>query len=205
MIVDPTGDRRQAGFSPTDSPTHVSFVVEVCDPCQDIANATTIGTWPMSDFVLPNYFSDHRVENASYSYSGHVKSPKQVLPGGSLSWIDGDNVAWQLLNDSGSATVVSRGPYQPGPMAAREYMHQFEQNYPLLSKGPGSNAYLRRGRTKKRAYELASLKSLNRFLDDVSTRSGTTKQRATTLQPRARRSAIPHSGNKSKPRSGEKR
>lgn len=88
MLADPFGSRLIAGMSPRRGQGRVEFLVEVCDPCQDAAFAYTVNGILVSDFYTPSYFEPRRAAEVRYSFSGTIRSPRQVLRGGYLSWHD---------------------------------------------------------------------------------------------------------------------
>src|SRR6266487_6958462 len=56
MLADPFGDRVVPGFSLREDQGRVSYLVEVCDPCERAPFAyTSNGTW-VSDFYTPDFF-----------------------------------------------------------------------------------------------------------------------------------------------------
>ena len=53
MLADPFGNRLIAGPSPKSGQGRVEFLVEVCDPSEDSANAYTVNDVLVSDFYTP--------------------------------------------------------------------------------------------------------------------------------------------------------
>jgi hypothetical protein len=94
MLADPFGKRLIAGQSPKPGQGRVGFLVEVCDPTEAAANAYTVNGILVSDFYTPRYFDPVRRRDVQYSYSGAVKRPRQVLPGGYISWHDPKSNHW---------------------------------------------------------------------------------------------------------------
>jgi hypothetical protein len=103
MLVDPFGRQAVTGPSPKPGQGRVSFLVEVCDPCEAPQFAYKIQTATpnevlVSDFYTPEYFSPTAGAAVRYSFSGKIKKPRQVLNGGYLSWQDpADGHVWQLF------------------------------------------------------------------------------------------------------------
>lgn len=109
MIADPWGNR----FIATDGPDghgRVNVLVEVCDPCEDAAYGYTVNGVLVSDFYTPNWFDPVAVPGFRYSYTGAVQVPRQVLPGGYLSFMDAKGVWWQRhwFDRSATAPVITR-------------------------------------------------------------------------------------------------
>src|SRR5262249_60863709 len=48
----------------------------------------------VSDFYTPNYFDPVKAAGVRYSYTGALTEPRQVLPGGYLSWQDAASGHW---------------------------------------------------------------------------------------------------------------
>jgi len=88
MLVDPFGNRIVAGQSPKSGQDRVEFLVEVCDPSEDAAFAYKVNGILVSDFYTPNYFDPVAAPAVRYSFTGAIRSPRQVLKKGYLSWHD---------------------------------------------------------------------------------------------------------------------
>jgi hypothetical protein len=103
MLADPFGNRTVGGYAPRELPDEemkkqsvkypVEFLVEVCDPCEDILCAYPIDDIPVSDFYTPHYF-DPNITTARYDFAGHITKPRQVLKNGYLSWYDPAERKW---------------------------------------------------------------------------------------------------------------
>ena len=93
MLADPAGTRLIAGDSPTDG-ERVEFLVEVCDPCQDATNAYTVNGVLVSDFYTPAYFEPSFTQGSKYSFCGTLRKPRDVLPGGYLTWRSPTSSRW---------------------------------------------------------------------------------------------------------------
>jgi len=110
MLADPFGRRMVAGQSPRKSQGRVSFLVEVCDPCEDADFGYTVNGFLVSDFYTPEYFDPAVVTGSRYSYTGAITAPRQVLKGGYLSWRDPISKHWfQLQRFSSRSRTVDLG------------------------------------------------------------------------------------------------
>jgi hypothetical protein len=112
MAIDPWGKRVTPGRSPIHEQGQVQFLVEACDPCQSPEFAYTIDGVLVSDFVTPRFYDPAQTVGARYSFTGHVKGPRKILPGGYVSWRDPQTgVIWQSkwLRDSPEPELVSLG------------------------------------------------------------------------------------------------
>lgn len=86
MLTDPFGNRLVSGRSPKKGQGRVEFLVEVGDPCEDIAFAYTVNGITVSDFITPNFFDPVTAPSTRYSFQGAITRPREVLKGGYLSW-----------------------------------------------------------------------------------------------------------------------
>jgi len=93
-LADPFGNRLVPGMSPQTGQGWVEFLVEVCDPCESAQCAYEIGGILVSDFYLPTYFNTKELKEGRYSFTGSIKQPLEVLPGGYLTWHDPEDDHW---------------------------------------------------------------------------------------------------------------
>lgn len=128
IVCDPQGERKVPGESLRDSAKtaeltplaggyrslqgQVSYLVEVCDPCQSTRFAYTVDGILVSDFVTPRYYDPQRTSRSCYSFTGAATAPLQVLRGGYISWYTSIKGApiWQAHRDN-------RGKLSVGPLA----------------------------------------------------------------------------------------
>jgi hypothetical protein len=105
MIVDPSASRLVAGpelkisgRAIVENPgKHVEYLVEACDPCQDQKFAYLIEDVIVSDFFTPHYHDPVKSAGTKYSFTGAITEPRQVLPGGYISWFDpAARKIWQI-------------------------------------------------------------------------------------------------------------
>jgi hypothetical protein len=94
MLADPWGKRLIAGESIKPGQGRVEYLLEVCDPCQAPSNGYTVNGERVSDFFMPSYFDPLRADGVRYSFSGNITAPRQILPGGYLSWFDEPTGEW---------------------------------------------------------------------------------------------------------------
>ena len=105
MLVDPFGRRMVAGDVPQElGQGRVSYLVEVCDPCEFAAFAYSSNAIRVSDFYTPAYFDPVYADGVQYSFTGAVKGPRQVLNGGYLSWQE-RGIWWQATKFDGDQQV----------------------------------------------------------------------------------------------------
>jgi hypothetical protein len=95
MLVDPAGNRLQTsraieihGKGVQDTTGQFEYLVEACDPCEANNYAYSIDGIAVSDFITPNFYDPVATAGTRYSYAGHITQPRQVLPGGYISFIN---------------------------------------------------------------------------------------------------------------------
>lgn len=88
IIIDPFEGRFASAQSPMGGQGRVDFLVEVCDPCQAATFAYPVNGKSVSDFITPNYFDPITNSSVRYSFTGALRRPLEVLPGGYLTWHD---------------------------------------------------------------------------------------------------------------------
>jgi len=95
MLVDPAGNRMQTsqaikihGDSVADDTGQFSYLVEACDPCEGNQYAYVVHGVALSDFITPHFYDPVATAGTRYSFGGNIKRPRQVLPGGYISFVD---------------------------------------------------------------------------------------------------------------------
>lgn len=133
MLVDPFGQRLVAGPSPKPDQGEVSFLVEACDPSQNYTYV--VNGIKVSDFFTPHFFDPVESTNSRYSYMGVITKPRQVMPGGYMSWYDPVSASWwqQYVNEAGQSEFV-QPDLQASGMSARAGMDAFTRKH-LQDKG----------------------------------------------------------------------
>jgi hypothetical protein len=127
MLVDPAGNRLQTsraikimGSDVQDDVGQFEYVVEACDPCEDNRYAYSINGIGVSDFITPHYYDPSKTPGTRYSFTGSVERPRQLLPGGYISFIDPEKdeleqITWledkPVLVDLGAAGALSLREY----------------------------------------------------------------------------------------------
>lgn len=94
MMADPLGNRLIAGPSLKGDPGRVEYLVEVADPSEAPEYGYTVNGILMSDFYTPRFFDPVADPSVQYSYTGAIKEPRQVLPGGYISWLEPISRHW---------------------------------------------------------------------------------------------------------------
>jgi hypothetical protein len=104
MLVDPYGSRMQSSVAIEivdgkiqDGTGQFGYLVEACDPCEDNSYAYTINGVAVSDFITPHFYDPMVTSGTRYSFTGAIKGPRQILPGGYISWVNTAIDEWQQL------------------------------------------------------------------------------------------------------------
>lgn len=115
MLADPYGRRLRKGLSPRAGQGDVQFLVEVCDPCEADRYAYAVNGVAVSDFYTSQYFAASAATGRRYSYTGSVRRPRQVLPGGYLSWrVPPTSHWWQQRYFGATPQIVNLGAMPKG-------------------------------------------------------------------------------------------
>ncbi len=131
MLVDPNGNRLQSSRSIEiaageirDGAGQFEYLVEACDPCEADDYAYSIDGVAVSDFLTPHFYDPVVTGGTRYSFTGAVKGPRQILPGGYISWINQETEEWQQLqyvDPNQPPKIVELGPATGKSL--REWVH----------------------------------------------------------------------------------
>jgi hypothetical protein len=104
MLVDPYGNRMQSsvaiqvtGGKIKDGTGQFGYLVEACDPCEANDYAYSINGIAVSDFITPHFYDPMVTSGTRYSFTGAITGPRQILPGGYISWVNTAEDEWQQL------------------------------------------------------------------------------------------------------------
>jgi hypothetical protein len=104
MLVDPFGNRMHSsqaiaiqGNDVVDAEGVFNYLVEACDPCEANNYGYSISGIAVSDFITPNFYDASVTPATSYSFKGNIKRPRQLLPGGYISYVQPDGQWNQIL------------------------------------------------------------------------------------------------------------
>ncbi|HUI79633.1 MAG TPA: hypothetical protein VLY24_17025 [Bryobacteraceae bacterium] len=127
MLADPFGNRTIAGAPPPQAPAPISklkrvtYLVEVCDPCESSEFSYTVNGITVSDFITSHYYDPHTKAGARYSFQGSITAPHQVLDQGYVSFSNPANNHWyQIMVDNGKVTLNDLGTLQRNGRSLRE-------------------------------------------------------------------------------------
>jgi hypothetical protein len=120
MLVDPYGNRMQSsvaieivGSKIQDGTGQFNYLVEACDPCEANGYGYTINGIVVSDFLTPHFYDPVVTPGTRYSFTGTLSAPRQILPGGYISFVDQETDEWQQLlyvDPNQPPTIKNLGP-----------------------------------------------------------------------------------------------
>jgi hypothetical protein len=104
MLVDPSGNKMQSSIAieiaagkVRDSTGQFNYLVEACDPCEANGFGYTIQGIVVSDFLTPHYYDPIVTPGTRYSFTGALTAPRQLLPGGYISYVDEETDRWMQI------------------------------------------------------------------------------------------------------------
>jgi hypothetical protein len=140
MLIDPSGNRLQSsrsievvGNAIQDGPSEFEYLVEACDPCEADTYSYSIQGVVVSDFITPHFYDPQQTAGTRYSYTGALAAPRQILPGGYISWIDPQSEEWQqlqFLDPNAPPSIKNLGA--ASGKSLREWMHTRTPDRPGL-------------------------------------------------------------------------
>jgi hypothetical protein len=122
MLVDPNGNRLQTATAIqitddkiVDGVGKFEYLVEACDPCEADASTYTINGIRVSDFITPDFYNPNPSTAVQYSFNGTLTKPRQILPGGYISFVNPrSNEMQQILWLDPKPELRSLGPPPSG-------------------------------------------------------------------------------------------
>jgi hypothetical protein len=149
MLIDPYGNRLQTSNAIeikqnqiVDGEGKLEYLVEACDPCEANNFAYPIDGISVSDFITPDFYNPDASSNARYSFTGAVKKPREILPGGYISWVDPQTSEMKQLlwvDPSQQPTIRDLGPAPPN-MSLREFVENRTYHLAFEKRTPPSAA-----------------------------------------------------------------
>lgn len=146
MLVDPQGNRLQtsraieiAGKGVQDTTGQFDYVVEACDPCEANNYAYSIDGIAVSDFITPHYYDPVATTGTRYSFGGNIKQPRQLLPGGYISFVNTESNEIQQILFLGAKPVLKNLGSAKG-LSLRQFIDA--ETYPLVAKARKPNRKL---------------------------------------------------------------
>lgn len=129
MLVDPYGNRMQSsvaieieGNKIVDGTGQYGYLVEACDPCEDDKYGYTVNGVVVSDFITPHFYDPLVTPGTRYSFTGALKAPRQILPGGYISWVNQEADEWQQLLYLSAKPVINNMGQAAADKSLREWI-----------------------------------------------------------------------------------
>jgi hypothetical protein len=104
MLVDPSGNRLRTSLAIEianggirDTSGEFDYLVEACDPCEGNQYAYTVQGIAVSDFITPHFYDPKATSGTRYSFAGNISRPRQVLPGGYISFVNTQTGEWEQI------------------------------------------------------------------------------------------------------------
>jgi hypothetical protein len=105
MLVDPNGNRLQTSTSieiagangVSDGNASFEYLVEACDPCEADQYTYEIDGIRVSDFITPHFYDLQAKSAVRYSFTGAITRPREILPGGYISWTNPQTFEMQQI------------------------------------------------------------------------------------------------------------
>jgi hypothetical protein len=95
MLVDPAGNRLQPSRAievvddtTEDTAGEFEYLVEACDPCEANQYAYSVQGIAVSDFITLRFYDPVSAAGTRYSFASNIQKPRQILPGGYISFVN---------------------------------------------------------------------------------------------------------------------
>jgi hypothetical protein len=171
MLIDPYGNKVQSSVAIEivngkiqDGTGQFGYLVELADPCESDQYGYTVNGVAVSDFITPRFYDPLETPGTRYSFTGAIKAPRQVLPGGYISWINSEEDKWQQLqyiDPNKPPTIVDLGPAD-SRRSLREWIDSIEspsklQTVTRISEHPSNSPLLEYGKKRRAALDHIAL------------------------------------------------
>jgi hypothetical protein len=158
MLVDPYGNRLQSsvqieikGSKIVDGAGQFGYLLEACDPCEDDKYGYTINGVVVSDFITPHFYDPLATPGTRYSFTGALKAPRQILPGGYISWVNHETDEWQQLQYLGSTPKIVNLGKASADQSLREWVDGVMQTTNAIAEKPKNKALHKYGKERRAA------------------------------------------------------
>ncbi len=136
MLVDPNGNRLQTsnaiqivGNDVKDAVGRFEYLVEACDPCEADPYTYQIDGIRVSDFITPHFYDPGPTAGARFSFTGAIQRPRQILPGGYISFINVESSEVQQIlwvDPNSPPQLRNLGPANGGSLRLHVEIHTHE-------------------------------------------------------------------------------
>jgi hypothetical protein len=172
MLVDPNGNRLQvstaieiAGNRIQDGTGQFEYLVEACDPCEADNYAYTVQGIAVSDFLTPHFYDANPTPGTRYSFTGALTKPREILPGGYISWVNQaaqEVQQLQYFDPNQPPKIVNLGPARGASL--REFADSHTRPTVALSNTRPDHPVLERARRLRASREKAALTRARHYL-----------------------------------------
>jgi hypothetical protein len=144
MLADPFGFRKHAARLPLGTERYherfglrhdssrVHYLTEVCDPCE--AGDYEVGGVRLSDFLLPSWYRTNPKPTTVYSFTGTCSDPREVSPGGYVSFSNDQGEWFQVFNRGGHLTFNSLGKFDRAKFSS---LREFTDHHARIGREDG--------------------------------------------------------------------
>jgi len=137
MLIDPNGNRMQSsvaidivGDGLQDGSGQFNYLVEACDPCEANNYGYDIQGVLVSDFITPHFYDPVETSGTRYSFTGALTKPREVLPGGYISFVNEQTDEWQqILYLSSPPKLKTLGPTKDSEKSMRRWIDNEMQTH----------------------------------------------------------------------------
>jgi hypothetical protein len=158
MLLDPYGNRLQSSVEIeikankiVDGTGQYGYLVEACDPCEDDKFGYTINGVVVSDFITPHFYDPMVTPGTRYSFTGAIKAPRQILPGGYISWVNHEADEWQQLQYLSSRPKIINLGKASADKSLREWIDGIMQTTNAIAEKPKNKALHKYGKERRAA------------------------------------------------------
>jgi hypothetical protein len=168
MLVDPGGNRLQTSFAieisgdgVEDTTGQFEYLVEACDPCEANQYAYSVAGIAVSDFITPHFYDPVATSGTRYSFGGHLERPRQLLPGGYISFVNPQSDELQQILWLGAKPEL-RNLGSASGMSLREYVDN--RTYEMVARHRKPNLKLSKFcKTHRQKIETAAIAHARTF------------------------------------------
>lgn len=159
MLVDPYGNRMQSsvqieikGGKIVDGTGQFGYLVEACDPCEDDKYGYTVNGVVVSDFITPHFYDPLVTPGTRYSFTGALKGPRQILPGGYISWVNHELDEWQQLLYLSAKPVIKNMGKASADKSLREWIDaKMQEDHANAERTKKNKALQKYGKARRAA------------------------------------------------------
>ncbi len=127
---DAYGNKLLPMLHPVNNKEIVRVLEELCDPPEAVSY-DVLGL-PVSDFLLPEWY-DPNAQAIPYTFRNSIKTPRTIIKGGYVSFIDSKGKGFQLTWFSGPKPII-QGPFAWSVSGGRSLRSQIDEQTAINKK-----------------------------------------------------------------------